>query len=226
MSLTLARKAWFGSVAALAAIWGLIFLSAGSLEFWQGWAFWSVFSTWSVTATAYFLKRDPDLISRRLHAGFIAERKASQKVIQTLVNVLFVAELVVPGLDYRFQWSQVPAALAVVGDAAVAAGYFVVFLVFRENSFASVLIEVDRGQRVISTGPYRMVRHPMYSGGLLAMLSTPVALGSYWALLCFPPILLAIVWRLLDEERLLARELAGYDDYRRRTRCRLIPRVW
>lgn len=140
--------------------------------------------------------------------------------------MLFVILLVVPGFDHRFCWSDVPSFLVILGDIFVALGFLIVFLVFKENSFTSAIIEVNRGQRVISTGPYRIVRHPMYAGALIMCLFTPIALGSYWGLLSVPPMFFVVGWRLLQEEQFLTRRLPGYDEYRTKIRFRLIPLVW
>jgi len=138
----------------------------------------------------------------------------------------FIALLVVPALDHRMQWSHVPVFVIVVGDFLVALWWLVVFVVFRENSFASATIEVAEGQTVISTGPYAIVRHPMYAGGLLLVVGMPLALGSYWGLLPIGAMMPVLLWRLFDEERFLARKLPGYTEYCARVRWRLIPGVF
>jgi len=222
----LTRKAVLSVILLVATLGILLFVSAGTVRFWQGWIFWVVASVAGSLLTFYLLQRDPSLLQRRLRYGPAAEKEWSQKIIQAVTNVLSMAEFAISGLDCRFRWSHLPAGIAVLGDLLVCVGYAWVFLVFRENSFASVAIEVQPGQRVISTGPYRIVRHPMYTAMLLIVLATPLALGSCWALVCFPPVLLVVVWRLLREEKFLLRNLSGYDDFRRRTRWRLIPFGW
>jgi protein-S-isoprenylcysteine O-methyltransferase Ste14 len=219
----LTRKALFGIAKLLMLIGILLFLPAWSLHFWQAWIFWFVLSASALLITFYFLKRDPGLIERRLPA---AEKEMSQKIIQGLATLFFVTEIVVPGLDHRFHWSNVPPVLVISRDLLVAMGFVVIFQVFKENSFASSIIEVNRSQSVISTGPYRLVRHPMYAAALLIEVFTPLALGSYWALLFFPFMFLATAWRLINEEKFLARHLPGYDEYRQKTRYRLIPLAW
>jgi protein-S-isoprenylcysteine O-methyltransferase Ste14 len=219
----LARKALFGVVKLLIFLGILLFLPAWSLRFWQAWIFWLVLSVSALLITFYFLKRDPGLIERRLPA---AEKERRQRIIQTLATVFFLMEIVVPGLDHRFHWSTVPSILVISADLFVAMGFVAMFQVFKENSFASSIIEVNRNQSVISTGPYRIVRHPMYAGALLIEVFTPVALGSYWALLLFPLVFFITAWRLINEEKFLARHLPGYDEYRLKTRYRLIPSLW
>jgi protein-S-isoprenylcysteine O-methyltransferase Ste14 len=219
----LTRKALLGLAKLLISVGILVFLPAWSLEFWQAWIFWLILSASGLLINLYFLKWDPHLIARRLPS---AERERSQRTIQTFATVLFIMEIVVSGLDHRFHWSHVPPILVISGDLLAAVGFFAIFQVFKENSFASSIIEVTRSQSVISTGVYRIVRHPMYVGGLLVAVFTPLALGSYWALLFFPLMFLATVWRLINEEKFLARHLPGYDEYRLKTRYRLVPFVW
>jgi protein-S-isoprenylcysteine O-methyltransferase Ste14 len=132
----------------------------------------------------------------------------------------------VPALDHRFSWSRVPLAVVVAGDVLVGVGFLIVFLVFRENSFASAVVEVSAAQKVIDTGPYARVRHPMYAGALVLLAGIPLALGSLFGLLVLVPFAAILVARLLDEERFLVRELPGYAAYRQKTRYRLIPYVW
>jgi protein-S-isoprenylcysteine O-methyltransferase Ste14 len=213
--------AWLMIVMAL-----LLFMPAWSLAWWEAWLYWAVFFACSLSITVHFLRADPNLIERRLGAGPLAEGKFAQKLIQSAASLFFVAILVVPSLGRRFGWPRVPLPLALVADGLVIAGFWLVFLVFRENSYASSVIRAESGQRVITTGPYRFVRHPMYSGGITLVLFTPLALGSWWGLV--PAILLAmvIVVRLFDEERFLAVELPGYVDYCSKVRYRLIPSVW
>jgi protein-S-isoprenylcysteine O-methyltransferase Ste14 len=219
----LSRKALFDSAKLVILLGILLFIPAWSLHFWQAWIFWLVLSASGLAITLYFLKWDPSFIERRLPA---AEKEGSQKVIQVSATLFFVAEIVVSGLDHRFHWSHVPPVLVVLSDLLVAMGFAAMFQVFKENRFASSIIEVNRNQSVISTGPYRIVRHPMYAGALLMQVFTPLALGSYWALLSFPLLFSAAAWRLVNEEKFLATHLPGYDEYRRKTRYRLIPFVW
>jgi len=131
-----------------------------------------------------------------------------------------------PAIDHRFAWSTVPPYVSFAGDGLVALGLLIIFLVFKENTFTSAVIEVDAEQTVIATGPYRLVRHPMYAGALVMLLGVPLALGSRWGLLTIIPIALVIVWRLLDEEKFLARNLPGYSEYRSKVKARLVPFIW
>ena len=135
-------------------------------------------------------------------------------MVQVITCVVFLADFVVPALDHRFGWSTVPAYAAITGDVMMVLGFVIVFVVFRANSFTSGIIEVAEDQRVISTGPYALVRHPMYVGGLIMLFGIPLALGSWWGMLVNVPMTVAIMWRLLDEERFLAENLPGYAEYR------------
>ena len=141
-------------------------------------------------------------------------------------SIGFLALLVVPALDVRFRWSAVPLGGIVVGDVLVVTGFAGIARVYRENTFTSATIEVAKDQKVVSTGPYAIVRHPMYASASLYLLGTPLALGSYWGLLAVVAMFPFLIWRLLDEERLLARNLVGYTEYQKRVRSRLVPRIW
>ncbi len=220
------RKAFLGLIS-LSCILGLIlFISAGTLYFWQAWVYLILFSGSSVMITLFLINNDMELLKRRLNAGVAAEKKMSQKIIQSFASFAFIAILIIPGLDHRFSWSNVPVILIVVAEFIVVLGFYIVFRVFRENSYTSATIEIAENQRVISTGPYSVVRHPMYSGALLMLLFTPPALGSYWGLIGFILIFIVIVLRLLDEEKFLSVNLKGYEEYCQRTRFRLIPFIW
>jgi protein-S-isoprenylcysteine O-methyltransferase Ste14 len=140
--------------------------------------------------------------------------------------IAFIAVLVVPAIDHRFGWSTMPPYVVAIGDILVVLGFLIVFLVFKENTFTSGTIEVASEQKVIATGPYAHVRHPMYVGALIMLLGMPLALGSWWGLFTIIPMTLVIAWRLLEEEKFLAKNLSGYSDYQSKVRCRLVPLVW
>jgi protein-S-isoprenylcysteine O-methyltransferase Ste14 len=204
----------------------LLFAAAGTLRFVEGWVLLAVFSGASLAITVYLARNDPRLLERRMQAGPVAEKERSQKVIQGFASLVFLSTLVVPSLDHRFGWSHAPLPVVVAGDLLVAVAFFLVFRVFKENTYTSSVIEVAAEQRVIATGPYAVVRHPMYSGGLVLVAGLPLALGSLVGLVTFPPFVAILVWRLLEEERFLVGHLAGYAAYREKTRYRLIPHVW
>jgi len=201
----------------------LIFLPAGTLRYWQGWAFLATFTVCSTALTVYMALYDEKLLGRRLRAGPRAEAEASQKIIMALVMFGFIAFLVFPVLDHRFGWSPVPPYVSIIGDGMIALGYLFIFFVLRENSYAASTIQVADDQKVISTGLYALVRHPMYAGALLLLVGIPLALDSWYGLFGILVIVPALIWRLLDEERFLTKNLPGYAEYTSHVRWRLIP---
>lgn len=204
----------------------LLFLPAGTLNYWQAWVFIGVFASSTSAIGIYLFINDPALLERRMQVGPAAEPRPSQKIIMSLTMLGVVAMLVVSALDYRFGWSSVPWYISLVGDALVALGLFVNLLVFRENSYGASNIRIMEGQTVISTGPYALVRHPMYAGVLITVIGVPLALGSWWGLAVLALIVPVLIWRILDEEKLLKEELPGYTEYAQKVRYRLVPHVW
>jgi protein-S-isoprenylcysteine O-methyltransferase Ste14 len=219
-------KAFAGLLFLLLAMAALLFIPAGTSDYWQAWTFLAVYFASSLALTLYLMKEDPELLQRRMRGGPAAEKEPVQKIIMVITSLGFIGLLVVPALDHRFAWSQMPPYMALAGDALVGIGWLAIFFVFRENSFTSATIELAPDQKVISTGPYALVRHPMYSGALVMLLGIPIALGSWWGVLIVPAILPALIWRLFEEEKFLARNLAGYVEYQNRVKYRLIPTVW
>ena len=219
-------RAFGGLLFLLVVLSVALFLPAGMLAYWQAWVFLAVFGLSVLAITLYLLRQDPQLLERRTSAGPVAEKEPRQKLIQSLASLAFVALFVICAVDHRLGWSAVPLAVVVLGDVLVALGLLAVFLVFKENTFTSATIEVGAEQRVISTGPYALVRHPMYAGALVMLLGVPLALGSWWGLLVVVAMALVIVWRLLDEEKYLAKNLPGYPEYQLQVRYRLLPPVW
>ncbi len=200
-----------------------LFLPAGSLSYWQAWVYLGVLFIPMIFVVNYFITRDPGLLKRRMRAR---EKYEPQKRIQAITGILFFVGFLIPGLDYRFGWSSVPVPLILAADTVVALGYLLVFLVFRENSYTSRIIEVEEGQRVVHTGPYAVIRHPMYLGVTLMFLATPLALGSWMAVPVFVLLPVFLVFRIRNEEEVLLRELPGYADYCRNVKYRLIPGFW
>lgn len=181
----------------------------------------------ALAITVYLMKNHPKLLERRLSsAGSTVEKEKTQQIIMFLASMAFVATIVLPAIDQRFPWSDVPIHIVILGNSLVVLGFVIIFFVFKENTFTASTIEVAEGQKVISTGLYAIVRHPMYSGGLIMLLGVPLALGSYWGLLAFVAIALVILWRLLDEEKFLKQNLPGYIEYCQKLRYRLVPFVW
>ena len=206
----------------------LLFIPAGSLKFWQGWAWMAMAFIPVLFSFAYLYKHDPRLLERRMQAK---EKVGEQNLIKLVGALIFSASLLLPGLDHRFGWSRTslrPVALwlTLLSLALVLGCFLLIFWVMKVNSFASRTIQVEAGQKVISSGPYRFVRHPMYFGLVVMYLFTPLALGSYFALPAFALLTPVIVFRLLDEEKVLRQELPGYPEYCLRTRFRLIPLIW
>jgi|SRR5271155_901363 len=217
------KKPFGGLLRLLISLAALLFISAWTFDYWQAWIFLAVFSGSVLAITLYLIKEDPRLLKRRINAGPGAEKERSQKVIQTLALIAFIVMFVFPAVDHRFAWSRVPPYTFAAGDIL---GLVIIFLVFKENTFTSAVIEIDTEQKVISTGPYAFVRHPMYIGALAMLSGVPLALGSWWGLLTIIPITLVIVWRLLDEEQFLAKKLSGYSEYRNKVRYHLVPFIW
>jgi protein-S-isoprenylcysteine O-methyltransferase Ste14 len=219
-------RAIVGMLFALVVMGALLFLTAGTLHYWQAWAYLAVFGVLTSAITAYLVRTDPALLERRVRGGATAEKAPSQQIASAIASIGFIAIFAVSGLDQRLHWSVVPLSVTIAGNVLFLAGWTIVFFVFKENSFASATIEVASSQRVVSTGPYAIVRHPMYSGALLYVVGTPFALGSWWGFLGVLLMVPAIVWRLLDEEQFLVKSLPGYAEYEDRVTFRLVPRVW
>jgi protein-S-isoprenylcysteine O-methyltransferase Ste14 len=219
-------QAFIGLLFLLLVMASLLLIAAGTLHYWQAWVFLGVYFACSLAITLDLMKRDSALLARRMRGGPFAEKETVQKIIMSFASLGFIGLLVVPGLDRRFGWSEMPSWMAIAGDALMLVGWLGIFHVFRENSFTSSTIEVAEDQKVISSGPYAWVRHPMYAAALLMLTGIPISLGSWWGLLVIAAILPAILWRLLDEEKFLARSLAGYIEYQGRVRYRLLPLIW
>ena len=214
----------FGFIATAFGLTGvLLFGAAGSLRWPQAWVFLTILIALMGSGASYLAVVSPDLIERRMH---VREKEAPQKVIAWLGLAAFALELILAGLDFRFDWYAASTRVVVVGDIAVIAGYVVLFLSLRENPWAARNIAIEPGQTVVSTGLYAVVRHPMYLGVMLIYGSAPLALGSYWALLPALFLLSLVIARTVNEEQVLLRDLAGYREYMDRVRWRLVPWIW
>jgi|SRR6185295_13413510 len=223
---TLNMKAFAGLLFLSLVMAALLFIPAWTLDYWQAWTFLAVYFAASLAITLYLMKKDPDLLKRRMSGGPTAEKEPAQRIIMSLASLGFIGLLVLPALDHRFAWSHMEASVALAGDGLLVLGWLAIFFVFRENTFTSATIELAPDHKVISTGPYALIRHPMYAGALVMLAGMPIALGSWWGLLVLVAMMPALIWRLLDEEKFLARNLPGYVEYQRKVRYRLIPLVW
>jgi protein-S-isoprenylcysteine O-methyltransferase Ste14 len=222
----LSRRALAGVIKFQAFLALMLFLPSWSLRYWEAWIYWALFSLSVLIITLHFLRHDPGLIERRLEVGPGAEPTRSQRIIQAIAGALFCALFLFAAIEHRLRGSRVPVPVVLSADGLVLLAFLIIFLVFRENSHTAGVVRVEAGQCVIATGPYRLVRHPMYAGSALLFLATPLALGSPWALTLAVALCGVMVARLVDEERLLSANLPGYDDYRRKVRYRLMPMVW
>jgi protein-S-isoprenylcysteine O-methyltransferase Ste14 len=221
------NKKAFGRVLSVLIVMGaLLFFPAWTVHYWQAWVFLAVFGASGLAITGYLVKKDPKLLERRMRGGPTAEKETRQKIVMSMASIGFLAIPIVSAVDHRSHWSTVPLYAEIAGDILVALGMTIVFFVFKENTFASATIEVALDQKVISTGPYAVVRHPMYSGSYLYLIGTPVALGSRWGLFVIALMIPAFLWRLLDEEKFLKNNLSGYTEYCEKVRFRIVPLVW
>ena len=209
------------------ALFGLmLFVPAGTVNYWQAWVFLAVVAISVQIPPIYLLRTNPAALQRRMRGGPAAESRVAQKVVIAGLYLSLAAMVVVSALDHRFGWSPVPPAICLVGDVLVAVGLGVVALVLIQNSYAASTVQVEAGQTVVSTGLYGLVRHPMYTGNVIMMVGVPLALGSYWGLVFVVPGLIVLASRIRDEEKLLQDELSGYREYTQTVRYRLVPLMW
>jgi len=210
-------------VSGIVVIGACLFWPAGTLNYWQAWTWLAALFIPMGVSLAYLIRRDPALLERRTRTN---ETRPEQRLIIAASTLYFLVIFLLPGFDKRYGWSQVPVWLVLLADLGVVAGYGLYILVLQTNSYASRVIEVEQGQQVISTGPYALVRHPMYLGMILLMSATPLALGSFWAFLPSLGLIPLLAIRAKDEEKLLMKELTGYREYMQKTRYRLFPGIW
>ncbi|MBE0683753.1 MAG: isoprenylcysteine carboxylmethyltransferase family protein [Anaerolineales bacterium] len=201
----------------------LFFWPAGTFNYWQAWLWLAILFLPLMGMFLYLIKRDPALLERRVRTG---ETRPEQRRIIALSSLYLIFIFLVPGFDKRFGWSSVPVWLILLADVFVLAAFLLNFLVIRVNSYASRVVEIQEGQKVITTGPYALVRHPMYTSIILIMLATPIALGSTWGVLPNIPFIFLLAARAKNEEELLVDELTGYREYMQKTRYRLFPGIW
>ncbi len=208
-------------------VFGLVLFGlAGTVNYWQAWAFLAVFALSTWLPSMYLLRTNPDALQRRKHAGPVAETRRVQKLLIAGWYASLAAMVLVSGLDHRFGWSSVPTAISLAGDVLVAVGLGVTSLVVIQNSFAASTVQVESDQKLVDTGLYGLVRHPMYTGNVITIVGFPLALGSYWGLVAVIPGVITLILRINDEEKLLRDELDGYREYAQKARYRLVPLMW
>lgn len=221
-----AFRATVSSVLAFALFGAALFWPAGTFDYWQAWVFLAIFGAMGTVCSIYLGVKYPEVLRRRMNAGPAAETRPVQKMVSAGVYLTFAAMLVVSALDHRFNWSDVPTAVVVAGEVAVVVGLGITMLVVLQNSYAAATINVEVDQKVVSTGMYGIVRHPMYSASLILFAGIPPALDSYWGLVLLVPCLIMLAARILDEEKALTEQLDGYRDYTQKVRSRLLPHIW
>ena len=207
----------------LVLVGAILFLPAGSFSFVGGWLFIALLFIPMIFLGVFLFIKSPELLEKRLDAK---EKESTQKGVVALSGLLFLAGFIVAGLDYRFAWSHVPTWLVIVASVILLASYALYAEVMRENAYLSRTIEVQEGQKVVSTGLYGIVRHPMYAVTVWLFLSIPLVLGSFFSLLCFLPYPIIMAVRILNEEKVLTEGLDGYADYKKKVKYRLIPFIW
>src|SRR5579884_1264507 len=219
-------KAFGGTLLVVICMGALLFLAAGTFNYWQAWVFLALFGVAGLAIIVYLAQKDPKLLERRLVGGPTAEQRTSEKLLMSILSLGFIAMLVLPALDHRFGWSSVPLFVSIAADVLFLLGWVIIFFVFKENSFTASTIQIADDQKVVSSGPYAVVRHPVSSGAWLYILAMPIALGSWWGLLVLLVMTPFGAWRIFDEEKLLKESLPGYTEYTQKVRYRMIPRVW
>lgn len=219
-------KAVLSAISGLAAFGLMLFLPAGTFDYWQAWVFLAVFALVTWIPAAYLARNNRAALQRRLRTGPFRETRMLQKLIAAIVFVSLEGTLVLSALDHRFGWSPVPTTLCLVGDVLVTVGFGLAMIVVIQNGYAGSTITVETEQKLISTGLYGLVRHPMYTGNIVMMVGIPLALGSYWGLIFVVPGLAVLVLRIQDEEQLLEQELSGYREYTQQVHYRIVPHVW
>jgi protein-S-isoprenylcysteine O-methyltransferase Ste14 len=201
----------------------VIFLPAGSLKFRTGWLFIGVLFTAMIFVLTWLLVKDPALLAKRLKTK---EKEKPQKAYLILSIIVLLFTFIIPGLDYRFHWSDVPVPVVVISTVIMMAGYVIFFAVMRQNTYASRVIEIQQGQKLIDTGLYSLVRHPMYLGASILYVPVPLVLGSWYALIPAALIPILLIIRIMNEEKVLVNGLKGYPEYMKKVKYRIIPFIW
>lgn len=214
-------KGYIVPIILMIIMWAILFLPAGKIKFWEAWILWIGFSLITFFITVYFTKKNPELLSRRAK---VKEKETTKKT--PAFFKLYYIGFILPGIDFRFHWSNEPIWVVIVSNLLVFGAYIFIFFVFKENTYASTIIQVENKQHVITTGPYSVIRHPMYLGMVIMSLFMPLALGSYFALIPMLFIIPITIFRIKNEEEILLRDLKGYKDYCLKIPYRLIPLIW
>jgi len=222
-TMALKKKIVLILIAAPLVIGLALFGPAGTLDYWQAWVYMATLLVPMLFVVLYFWKKDPAFLERRLRTK---EKETKQDIIIKVGTTVFTIAFLIPGFDHRFGWSDVSVEIVLAADAIVFLGYLLIFLVFKENAYAGRTVQVEKEQKVVTTGPYSVIRHPMYLGSLLLYLATPVALGSYVAVPLFSLFVPVMILRILNEEEVLRRDLSGYTEYCNKTKYRLVPFIW
>ena len=223
MNMKLMLGALIKFVFGLALVAALLFLPAGSVGYFNGWLFIGLLFIPMLILGIFLLIKSPALLEKRISAK---EKENTQRVVVAVSGVLFIAGFVVAGLDFRFGWSYVPLWVVYVSSAVLFISYALYAEVMRENAYLSRTIEVQENQKVVDTGLYGIVRHPMYAVTIWLFLSIPLVLGSWWSLVCFVPYIAVIAVRIVNEEKVLEANLEGYNEYKKRVKYRILPFVW
>ena len=201
----------------------LLFIPAGSIKFWNAWLFIGVLFIPMAFVIVYLIIRDPELLFKRMVTN---EKEKTQKKVVLLTSIIFLSTFIISGLDYRFQWSSIPLLVVVLSSIIVLAGYILFFMVMRQNSYASRVVEIQEKQKVIDSGLYGIVRHPMYSAAILMFMFMPLVLGSFYALIPLIIFPLQMDTRMKNEEFILEKGLVGYIEYKKKVRYKIIPFLW
>lgn len=203
-----------------------LFASAWSLAYWNAWLYLALQALTMGATNTFLYHRDPHLLDRRLASEEAGERDPVQRWVLRVLRIAALAMLIAAGLEWRLGDRTTPIGIVLLGAVLITAGAALIVRVFVESTHTSSVIEVTDGQRVVSTGPYRWVRHPMYVGVVVMGFGTPLVLGSLWAALVIPPMFAVLILRIVREERFLRAHLPGYDTYTQSTRARLVPGIW
>lgn len=214
-------KIYIVPIILMAIMWAVLFIPAGTIKFFEAWILWLEISLITFFITIYFARKNSDLLSRRTEI----KQKETQRKTPAFFKLYYLG-FILPGIDFRFSWSKEPIQLIIISNIIVFGAYIFIFFVFRENTYASTVIQVENEQHVITTGPYSVVRHPMYLGLVIMSLFIPLALGSYFSIIPMLFIIPTIIFRIRNEEEVLLKKLKGYKEYCKKTPYRLIPLIW